>query len=229
MDAGTDMREHRRPSGFTLIEILLALSILSIVMLIILGALRIGVRAWEKGEDVLVAQQRARTLLDQLARQLASASVLMRAQKEQPLVVFAGSRRALEFTSSLPLINSIQFGPVHVRYVIETDPGGKKRLLLFEESIRPADYLSEGQLRHDTEARLLIGQLEDLRFEYLGAGSNGPGPQAGWTSSWRPRDPLELPRAVRITFRDAKGRHDLRVIARIYQWDPISDSEGKDG
>jgi general secretion pathway protein J len=223
------MRKCRRQSGFTLIEILLALSILSIVMVIILGALRIGVRAWEKGEDVLVAQQRARTLLDQLARQLASASVLMSAQREQPLVVFEGSRRALEFTSSLPLINRIQFGPVHVRYVIETDPGGEKRLLLFEESIRPADYLSEGQLRHDTDARVLIGQFEDLRFEYLGAGGDGAGPQPGWASSWRPRDPAELPRAVRITFRDAQGRYDLRVIARMYQWNPISDSEGKDG
>ena len=56
--------------GFTLMEVLLSLSILSIILVVILGALRIGVRAWEKGENVLSVQQRARTILDQLSRQL---------------------------------------------------------------------------------------------------------------------------------------------------------------
>ena len=121
------MRTPNRQFGFTLIELLLSLSILSIISVIILGALQIGVRAWEKGEHVLAVQQRSRTILDQLDRQLASASVLMGAQKEQPLVEFAGNSRSLEFTSSLPLITKIQFGPVHVKYVIETEPSGKKR------------------------------------------------------------------------------------------------------
>jgi hypothetical protein len=108
---------------------------------------------------------------------------------------------------------------VHVRYVIETEPGGKKRLLLYEENITPADYLSERQLRHDTDALVLIGQLEDLHFEYLGDGSNGPGPHLYWTSAWRPQNLTDLPRAVRITYRDEKDRYNVRVIARIHQWD----------
>ena len=41
------MHLRKRQSGFTLIELLLSLSILSIISVIILGALRIGVRAWE--------------------------------------------------------------------------------------------------------------------------------------------------------------------------------------
>jgi general secretion pathway protein J len=221
-----DMRERKRQSGFTLIEVLLALSILSIIMVLVLGAMRIGVRAWEKGEDLLVAQQRSRTVLDLLARQVTSASVLMNIQNKQPLVLFEGGTRALEFTSSLPLINRMQYGPVHVRYVIEPDPGGKRRLLLFEENIMPEDYLSERQLRHDREPRVLIGHFEDLRFEYLGTKRDGSGSQPGWAASWQPEKPTDLPRAVRITFRDEKGRHDLRVIAPIYQSNRFVDAEG---
>ena len=211
------MRSQNRQLGFTLIEVLLSLSILSIIMVIILGALRIGVRAWEKGENLLAAQQRSRTVLDQLTRQLTSASVLMSTQKEQPLVTFAGNSRSVEFTSSLPLIAKIQFGPVHVRYVIETEPGGKKRLLLYEENITIADYLSERQLRHDTDAFVLIGELDDLRFEYLGDASDGP--VLNWASAWHPQNLTDLPRAVRITYRDEENSHNVRVIARIYQWD----------
>jgi general secretion pathway protein J len=174
------MHIRKRQSGFTLIELLLSLSILSIILVVILGALRIGVRAWEKGENVLAVQQRSRTILDQLSRQLASAAVLMSAQEEQPLVIFAGNSQTIEFTSGLPLIAKIQIGPVHAKYVIETDSGGNKRLLLYEENITVDDYLSERQLRHGTDAVVLVEALDDLRFEYLDA--EGDGPNLNWTS-----------------------------------------------
>jgi general secretion pathway protein J len=211
------MHFRKQQAGFTLIELLLSLSILSIILVVILGALRIGVRAWEKGENVLSMQQRSRTILDQLSRQLTSASVLIGAQEEQPLVQFAGNDQTIEFTSGLPLIAKIQTGPVHVKYVIETGSGGKKRLLLYEENISVEDFLSERQLRHDTDAHVLIEALEDLRFEYLGPESEGP--NLNWTTVWQSQALTDLPRAVRITYRDQKAGHDVRVIARIYQWD----------
>jgi general secretion pathway protein J len=207
------MRDLNRQFGFTLVELLLSLSILSIILVVVLGALRIGVRSWEKGENVLSIQQRSRTILDQLTRQLTSASVLMRAQEEQPLVTFAGNSQSIEFTSSLPLISRIQFGPVHVKYVVETEPSGKKRLLLYEKNITAEDYLSERPLRFDTDALVLIGELEDLRFEYVGNARDGP--DLNWTSSWRSQKSTDLPRAVRITYRDEKERHKVQVIARM--------------
>jgi len=207
------MHQLNRQFGFTLIELLLSLSILSIIIVVILGSLRISVRAWEKGENMLSTQQRSRTVLDQLDRQLASASVVMSAQKEQPLVTFTGNSRSIEFTSSLPLISKTQFGPVHVKYFIETEPGGKKRLLLYEKTLTTKDYLSERQLRLDTEALILIGELEDLRFEYLGDVSEGS--ILNWSSSWQSQDVTFLPRAVRITYRDKKDGHKVQVIARI--------------
>ena len=211
------MHNRKRKAGFTLIELLLSLSILSILLVVILGALQIGVRAWEKGENVLSMQQRSRTILDQLTRQLTSASVLMSAQEEQPLVQFAGNSDTIEFTSGLALITKIQIGPVHVKYVIEIEPDGKKRLLLYEENIRVEDYLSERQLRYDTDALVLMGELDDLRFEYLADVSDGP--VLNWTSEWDSQNLTDLPRAVRITYRDENNTHNVRVIARIHQWD----------
>jgi general secretion pathway protein J len=211
------MHIRKRQSGFTLIELLLSLSILSIILVVILGALRIGVRAWEKGENMLAVQQRSRTILDQLSRQLTSARVLMSAQEKQPLVEFAGNSQTIEFTSGLPLIAKIQIGPVHVKYVIEIDSDGKKRLLLYEENITVDDYLSERQLRHGTDALVLIEALDDLRFDYLDP--EGDGPNLNWTSLWQSQNLTDLPRAVRITYRDEEDGHSVRVIARIHQGD----------
>jgi general secretion pathway protein J len=215
------VRHLNRQFGFTLIELLLALSILSIILVVILGALRITVRAWEKGENVLSMQQRSRTILDQLDRQLSSAAVLMSTQDEQPLVTFAGTSRSVEFTSGLPLISKMQFVPVHVKYVIETAPGGKKRLLLYEEDITVEDYVSEKQLTHDADALVFTGELEDLRFEYLGDVSNGP--DLNWTSSWRSQNATDVPRAVRMTYGNEEDGHPVRVIARIHLWDRFRD------
>ena len=218
------MHSQNRQLGFTLIELLLSLSILSIILVVVLGALQIGVRAWEKGEAMLAVQQRSRTLLDQLTRQLTSASVLMSAQSEQPLVTFAGDSRTIDFTSNLPLVTKIQFGPVHVKYVVETEPGGKKRLLLYENNITVEDYLSQGPVRQNPESIVLIGELEDLRFEYLTGGSGGL--DLNWTSSWQSQKLTDLPRAVRIIYRDAKESHQIQVIARIHLWDRFRDTGG---
>jgi general secretion pathway protein J len=214
------MRCLKRQSGFTLIELLLALSILSIILVVILGALRITVRAWEKGENVLSMQQRSRTILDQLDRQLSSTAVLMSAEEEQPLVAFAGDSRSVEFTSSLPLVSKMQFGPVYVKYVIETGPGGKKRLLLYERNITAEDYLSGRQLLHDADALALTGGLEDLRFEYLSDVGNGP--DLNWTSSWQSEESTDLPGAVRITYIDG---HTVQVIARIHLWNRLREED----
>ena len=214
----------KRHSGFTLIELLLSLSILSIILVVILGALRIGAQAWEKGENVLSTQQRSRTILDQVTRQLTSTTVLMSAQTKQPLVQFEGDSQTIEFTTALPLIRKIQIGPVHVKYVIQTGPDGKKRLLLYEENITIDDYLSERQLRHDTEAHVLIEALEELRFEYLGAESDSSA--LNWTSLWQSQNLTDLPRAVRINYRDEKDRPIVRVIARIHQGDKFTEDRG---
>lgn len=207
------VRNRKRQSGFTLIELLLSLSILSIIMVAILGAMRMGVRAWEKGEEVLSVQQRSRTVLDQLNRQLACAAVLMSAQAEEPLVRFAGESDSVEFASTLPLIAKTRYAPVYVKYAVESGRSGKKRLILYEKDITPADYLSEGPMEQDADALVLIGELEDLRFEYLGDPSDGP--DLNWTSAWQPRTPTDLPRAVRITYRDDMEQYAVQVIARL--------------
>lgn len=53
-------------------ELLISLTIISVIVVIISGALRIGVRAWEKGEQDIETRQRYRIVLDLMKRQLTS-------------------------------------------------------------------------------------------------------------------------------------------------------------
>lgn len=206
----------RRSRAFTLLELLLALSILGVLLTVVAGALQVTVRAWEKGERAAEVQQRSRTILDQLRRQLGSAVVLFGAREDQPLVAFTGERRRVEFTSGLALASQAGAAAVHVTYVVEPGPDGGARLLLYEDAVGPGDYLSDRPLAHGSEPRVLAAELGDVGFEYLAGADDGPDLQ--WLPAWRPADPAQAPRAVRITFTGAEGGHPVRVVAGVHLW-----------
>jgi prepilin-type N-terminal cleavage/methylation domain-containing protein len=52
-----------RPRGFTLLELMLALSIVAVLMVIVSGGLRIGLTAWQRGEERTARLDRDRSLL----------------------------------------------------------------------------------------------------------------------------------------------------------------------
>ena len=51
------MRRHS-PAGTTLIELLVALSLLSLMAVLLLGGMRLGLRVWDVGGDRQVFEQR---------------------------------------------------------------------------------------------------------------------------------------------------------------------------
>src|SRR5438093_12087275 len=58
--------------GFTLLEIVIALTALALVTVICYGAFHLGIRAMERGEVAVVATQRLRVATDVLIRQIKS-------------------------------------------------------------------------------------------------------------------------------------------------------------
>ncbi|PIY26266.1 MAG: hypothetical protein COZ11_03055, partial [Deltaproteobacteria bacterium CG_4_10_14_3_um_filter_51_14] len=118
-----------KPAGFTLLEVIISLTITSVMLVIIFGAMRVGVRAWEKGEQDLDERMRNRVVLDMMKRQLAS--IAFREQKEEGKNRFLsvkGDKTSLRFISNVALLTSNEFGVVFVRYTVEDDAesNGKK-------------------------------------------------------------------------------------------------------
>ena len=105
--------------GFTLLELLISLTIMSVIVVIIFGALRIGIRAWEKGEKDLDIRQRQRIVLDLVKRQLASICGGDVWGRDQQLASLKGDNKSLEFVSQIPLAPGNRFGMVYVKYVVK--------------------------------------------------------------------------------------------------------------
>ena len=79
--------------GFTLLELVLALSIVAAMLAIVFGGLRVGVRAWQRGEERTESQQHARSLNALLALSLGGTAAYLGPAPAgvQPEVLFQGA------------------------------------------------------------------------------------------------------------------------------------------
>ncbi|HUL38183.1 MAG TPA: type II secretion system protein, partial [Thermodesulfobacteriota bacterium] len=61
-------KASHRPEGFTLIEVMVTLTIIGFILLIVSGSLRLGLSAWEKGESMKNEYQKFRIVSELVSR-----------------------------------------------------------------------------------------------------------------------------------------------------------------
>ncbi len=199
-------------SGFTLLELMLSLTILGVVLLIIFGALRIGTRAWEKGEKDVAIHQRERAVLNLMAQQLSSACLYEIKVGDEPFY-FRGSEGEMAFVSRNPIVPGSFTGVVYVKYMIqETDGEEKMGIMLYEKD---AGFLKE----EDLEARpaedffSLISGIQDIQFEYLKRTEDKG--ETAWQASWDPSEDEAMPLAVKIVLKQSENTAAIDLIVPI--------------
>jgi general secretion pathway protein J len=198
--------------GFTLLELVIALTIVTVIVVIIFGALRIGIRAWEKGEKDVDIRQRQRIVLDLIKRQLASTSVNDVRTRDQQLVPIKGDSKSIEFISQISLTPGNQDGMVFVKYDVKHEKeGDKERLTYYERSIAlPDKKMGAANLEEGDFSELMSG-MKSIVFEYLKEQSGEAASR--WQKNWDPEVDKGVPRAVRITLEEDGEKHPIYVIA----------------
>ncbi|MBW2050033.1 MAG: prepilin-type N-terminal cleavage/methylation domain-containing protein [Deltaproteobacteria bacterium] len=209
--------DHRSSvAGFTLLELLISLSIVGLILIIVFGALRIGSRAWERGERDVETHQRQRIVLELMGQQLASASPQeIRVGEEKPFY-FKGDERSVAFTSRVAVLPTNRFGTVFVQYQVGEAEGGEGESLSFYEKRALFSGAPKGMDEPEEEDfLLLIPYMESLRFEYLGPpeGEEEDAPQ--WQEAWDPETDKGLPLGVRVSLVEKANMPPMRILAPI--------------
>jgi general secretion pathway protein J len=185
----------RRREGFTLLELLISLTLLAIIVVLIFGAFRVGIRAWEKGEAHLEDRQRYRIVLNQIQSQLASAYLSDKKDiKGRPL--FAGDEKSLAFFSRHSLIPGSHAGVVYAQYRIDAEKG--KEVLRYRETDIVLLTEDSGKVPGDDNFTELLSDMKAMGFEYLSVNEEQG---ERWQSSWNPGADKGFPRAVRMGVR----------------------------
>ncbi len=189
-------------------ELLISMTILSLITLLVFGAFRVGIRAWERGERDIDAHQRERIVLDLITRQIASIPV----DTVQGLEAFAmkGDQKSLAFVSDIHLVPANTFGMVYVIYRVEEGEDDGEILSLSERNV--VLMVEDPDMDSDELFTELIGSTE-IAFAYLKRSEGEEVPE--WQETWDPESETGFPLAVRVTLKRGEDKPSVTAVARI--------------
>lgn len=185
--------------GFTLIEVLLATTLLVAGMALAFAMVRSALSVSAHGEAVASGNERMRAVESFLRRRLASAMPLPMetAPGNGAITVFHGGETQMRFVADIPG-HLGRGGPyVHALEVDEQDGVHQLRIRL---TLLHADRMVEEPDTHDAE--LLADNLKQVRLRYRGI-DPATGQMGEWQSRWHVPD--RLPRLVSIEITPAQG------------------------
>jgi general secretion pathway protein J len=186
------MTTRARAKGFTLLELLLALGIVALLLVIVSGGLRIGLTAWQRGEERAAKLDRARSLVVLLDHALAGTFPYRVATETEPEphILFDGRPDRLTFATfspPLPMGSTAAFSAVRLG---ADDNGG----LALRQQVLP------NRLELDRLDPILVDiHTTAVRFRYLGLEPES------WQDAWDTTKEEALPRAVEITLVTGAG------------------------
>ena len=183
-----------RQRGFTLLELLVAITLLGVLMAALFGALRLGARVWETGEARLDASARVQVVQDFLRQQLGQTVPMSETTDDsRPSrgMVFTGASDGLSFVSLLPAHLG---GGASLMELALRPPAADGEPVDLVLRLRSLALGGEGPARAESEERVLIEAVESLEIAYFGA--DRPGAEPIWWQEWR--DQRSLPTLVRV-------------------------------
>jgi general secretion pathway protein J len=226
------VKRPRDSAGFTLIELIVTFTILSLVLVMILGALRLGATSWERGEALAEQYQKKRIVFDLLSRQVKSAyPYRVKAKRaESDYLAFAGTSDSLRFVSTFSLRAKRSEGLVVATYRLEEGTSQGITLKIHEKRLLNKDFMEEEP--KEDEFFTVLEDLRDAKFEYFEEGEEAEGE---WVESWDGKEKRTLPRQVRVVAQwegKREGEESVfstHIVLPAYRYDErvISSSRGR--
>lgn len=192
------MKQAMRQNGFTLLELLTALTLLGMILALLFQGIRMGGQAWEKGEGGLSEWRRGEVVLDLISRQL-GAVLLPEGGLYVQTPVFFGEDKEIVFLSNYPLHGDSEARLVRVGYAVVEGNEGRPSLRYCETAPHLPAPITSG-LPPLREWSVLYEGFSELDFEYL-ASQPEVGSEFRWVPIWTPSARRKGPAAVRIRCR----------------------------
>ncbi len=192
------VRRVKRQRGFTLLELLVSITLLALIVILLGGAMRMGFRAIDAGERRMDALERYRTSFEILTAQLQSAAPLTYEEDGGKRYYMKGDGKSLRFATNRSIWGEDR-GCVIVSYRLEADEGGRLALYASE---RPVGMEGTREIR-------LFDDLKSLSFSYFA--TKAAEEKAEWTEEWS--DGTRYPEQVQVRF--VRGGGETKILAPL--------------
>ena len=202
MRSGFDPIQADRPqTGFTLIEVMLAMTIFALMSTVLYGAFSLSHSAVEKSQRSFERNQKLRAV-DELVGSYIRSVYPYRSSPQGSTILFVGEQADLTFVSAFSLaMGGRGMAKVHLFWEGDENRAGVLRL---EEEI-PVRVLSEEDSERDqgiSNGMVIREGVKEFRITYLDPQSD----EEKWEERWDAGERNMLPRAVRLNYLTEEGR-----------------------
>lgn len=186
---------HQQNKGFTLIELVISLTLSVVIVVILLAAMRIAYKSQAKGAEKIDTAQRIRILGDRVTWLLRGAYpyLFKKAGEDEQKIYFEGEADKIGFVTAS--VDSYGKGP--------EDMAGLKWVSIFLDDeglkLREKVYFLEDVFDDDGgKVYLLDPEVKKLELEYYDIPDDET--QGEWVEEWDPDEKENIPAAVKFRF-----------------------------
>lgn len=198
----------RTAGGFTLLELIVSISLIGVIVLIISGAMRLGTRAFESSEKRIAHLERIRSSLNIIDSQIQSYIPLVYKDDGEKKYYFSGDRETLSFSTNYSIWGG-EKGYVITTYSVKSLDNGKQALFASETVVG----------RRNTVETVLTNPHDRIYFEYF---LKDPTEVSGaWKDHWGNApgidgaEDVNLPYKIKIHFIDGHDETAFMVPVRV--------------
>ena len=177
-------------SGFTLLELLVAIMILTMIMTAAMGAVRIASRSFEAGVQRADETARIRSTANILRRDFRQLLPVTWNENRRDFIAFKGNRHQVQFVARAPDSST---GPGYLIYRLTATPTDERNSLVLD--FAPFDPGSDGFEMPANSGREFLASSVQVSFDFFGAPDDLDSPD--WHENWQP-DSAKLPTIVRM-------------------------------
>lgn len=202
---------RRLQIGFTLLEVLVAMALFSLILVLLGGLLYTTSRNLSASEQRFSANDVQRLATEAFRRQLEQSIPLTVESPNGARVAFSGSKTRMRFISALPVHTDI-----NSQYVVTLESGrngnSRSALFLHYEPLTPAtDFVAPSGGEREKSV-VLFEHVSGVEFSYFGSAEDGIKPR--WHARWPSASSMPSMVRARIKFSDGNKRL-LEIVAPV--------------
>lgn len=198
----------KQARGFTLVEILIAMTLFSFILVLIFSTLYSTSRIWQTTDRQIDTNDEQRLEISFIRKQISQAIPLSLIDGKENKILFKGETDAIHFTSSLPAHRG--GGGLYFLSLLLSGNNAHQDLTLRYQPARPDRDLFNNPDNEEIKTMSLITDIEDVEFFYYG--SEDKDDESRWYSQWDIKDRLPKLVKVQITSVDNKQYWPALVI-----------------
>ena len=202
------LKKLNRVAGFTLLELIISITLVAIIVLIISVAANLGYRSFNAGEKKMNAVERLRSSLTIIDAQIQSGVTLTLEEGGVKQYYFAGEQDSLKFSTNYSIWGG-QRGYVIVNYRVDTDDRGKRTLFASEYKVG---------MENQKETKLLEG-FDEITFDYYKQDATEE--EGEWITQWVGEEMMP----IRIRINLVRGSNSLSYIMPVRVGGAIGESD----